>query len=388
MGCNGTNNQNHPSTNEEMCYPEGISVNPTTGNLFVADTGNSRVLAFLDPLANGGGTPGTSGSAGDTTADYVFGQTNFADFDCNQNLSAPTASTLCMAGFFEGGGGVGVDLNGNVYIADTYNNRVLQFDSPLTQPGVTPSTSFSADAVFGQTNFTNNSLNQGGSNPTASTLAEPIDVKIDSNFNVYVADLENSRVLKFSEPAVPLSSNDPAASAVIGQKNFGVASCQISDACISEASGVAIDSSGNVFAADLEDNRVLEYSGSTLTAQNNIASALLGQAVYDMGYPNLVDGKGFLHPWQVTIDQYSTPNHIYVTDGNITDEVSQNRVLAWYDAKTFTNGQPADLVFGQPDFYHIAGNNGVEGLGSPGPDTLSIPVGLTVDSSEQLVYRR
>src|SRR5271155_1271630 len=382
--CNGTNNQNNPTSNEGMCYPEGHSVNPTTGDLFVADTGNSRVLAFLDPLASGGGSPGTSGSAGDTTADYVFGQTNFLAFDCNQNLGAPTASTLCMAGFDVGGGGVGVDSKGNVYIADFLNNRVLQFDSPLTQPGVTPSTSFSANAVFGQTNFTNSSLNLGGSNPTASSLAEPIDVKVDSNFNVYIADFENSRVLKFNEPAVPLSSNDPAASAVIGQKNFATNFCQISDACMSEASGVAIDSSGNVFAADLFDNRVLEYNGNSLTAQNNIANALLGQAVYDMGYPNLIDGKGFLHPWQVTVDQYSTPNHIYVTDGNITGEVSQNRVLAWYDAKTFTNGQRADLVFGQPDFYHIAGNNGVESLGNPGPDTLSIPVGLTVDSSSNL----
>ncbi len=382
--CNGTNNQNHPTINEGMCYPEGLSVNPTTGDLFVADAGNSRVLAFLDPLASGGGTPGTSGSAGDTTADYVFGQSNFADFECNQNLSAPTASTLCMAGFDVGGGGVGVDSKGNVYIADFLNNRVLQFDSPLTQPGVSPSTSFSANAVFGQTNFTNSSLNLGGANPTASSLAEPIDVKVDSNFNVYIADLENSRVLKFNEPAVPLSSNDPAASAVLGQKNFATNFCQISDACMSDATGVAIDSLGDVFAADQANNRVLEYSGSAITAQNNIANALLGQAVYDMGYPNLIDGKGFLHPWQVTVDPYSTPNHIYVTDGNIPDEVFQNRVLAWYDAKTFTNGQPADLVFGQPDFYHIAANNGVENLGNPGPDTLDIPVGLTVDSSSNL----
>ena len=45
----------------------------------------------------------------------------------------------------------------------------------------------------------------------------------------------------------------------------------------------------------------------------------------------------------MTVDQYSTPNHIYVTDG-AGDAQFDNRVLAWYDAKTFTNGQPADLV--------------------------------------------
>ena len=91
-----------------------------------------------------------------------------------------------------------------------------------------------------------------------------------------------------------------------------------------------------------------------------------------MGFHDLVDGKSFNLPQNVTIDQYSTPNHIYVSDGG-GNEQFDNRVLAWYDAKTFTNGQPADLVFGQPDFYHIAANNGVNGLGSAGPDTLSNP---------------
>jgi hypothetical protein len=156
--CN-TTGQNSAASNEKLCGPEGVSVNQTTGDLYVADVLNDRVLAYLDPFASGGGTPGTSGSAGDTTADYVFGQTSFTGYTCNQGLSAPTASTLCMEGFEEGGGGVGVDSRGNVYIADSLNNRVLQFDSPLTQGGVTPSTSFSASAVFGQSNFSNNSLN-------------------------------------------------------------------------------------------------------------------------------------------------------------------------------------------------------------------------------------
>ena len=59
-------------------------------------------------------------------------------------------------------------------------------------------------------------------------------------------------------------------------------------------------------------------------------------------------------------------------------------MLAWYDAKTFTNGQAADLVFGQPDFYHIAANNDVQRPECLGPDTLQIPLGMTVDSSSNL----
>ena len=47
-----TCNQNHPTTAEQLCDPEGVSVNPTTGDLYVADTANNRVLAYLNPLAS------------------------------------------------------------------------------------------------------------------------------------------------------------------------------------------------------------------------------------------------------------------------------------------------------------------------------------------------
>ena len=376
--CNGTHGEGAVTSNEELCSPEGVSVDPTTHDLYVADSLNNRVVVYLDPLA-GGGMQGTSGHPGDTTADYVFGQDgNFTTTSCNVGGSASATNLCTLQDFGTSGGGVGVDAEGNVYIADAGNNRVLQFNAPFTA-GVTPvNTSFSANGVFGQTTFTSNTV---PGSPTAKTLAVPVDVKLDTSGNLYIVDVENSRVLEFNTPAA--SSIDPAANAVVGMSNFTSNSCGATSAkCMSEATGVGIDSSGNVFAADLGNNRVLKFS-APLAATGDSASAVLGQAVFDTSTYNLVDGKGFNLPWQVTVDQHSTPNHIYVADGT-GNELSQNRVLAWYDAKTFTNGQPADLVFGQPDFYHTASNNGVNGPGVPGPDTLEIPAGMTVDTSSNL----
>lgn len=93
-------------------------------DLYVAD--GSRVLEYLDPTAPTGGMPGTPGHPGDTTADVVFGQNgDFAGGACNGNNTSTivNASTLCNAN------GVAVDVAGNVYIADTQNNRVLAFQN-------------------------------------------------------------------------------------------------------------------------------------------------------------------------------------------------------------------------------------------------------------------
>ena len=85
--CNGTHGEGAVTSNEELCSPEGVSVDPTTHDLYVADSFNNRVVVYLDPLA-GGGMQGTSGHPGDTTADYVFGQGgSFTTTGCNANGS-------------------------------------------------------------------------------------------------------------------------------------------------------------------------------------------------------------------------------------------------------------------------------------------------------------
>ena len=81
---------------------------------------------------------------------------NFTTTSCNVGGSASATNLCTLQDFGTSGGGVGVDAEGNVYIADTGNNRVLQFNAPFTA-GVTPvNTSFSANGVFGQTTFTSN----------------------------------------------------------------------------------------------------------------------------------------------------------------------------------------------------------------------------------------
>ena len=85
-----------------------------------------------------------------------------------------------------------MDGDGNAYIADTGNNRVLEYDTPFIK-GTT------ADQVYGQGgSFATRGQNKGGL--SASSMAIPTGVAVDTAGNLYVAELGNSRVLIFKTP--------------------------------------------------------------------------------------------------------------------------------------------------------------------------------------------
>src|SRR5689334_10267956 len=160
------------------------------GNLWVADVRNHRVLKYNAPLF------------GDTTADAVWGQADFAGNLCNRQTiyygwaiapsppSTPSASTLC---FGEVGAGLTLDAQGNLWVADGGNNRVLRF------PNVQGTIAKSADLVLGQTDFTSNVAGNA-----LNRFNNPSQVRFDPAGNLLVLDsldsLSNARVLKFRPP--------------------------------------------------------------------------------------------------------------------------------------------------------------------------------------------
>src|SRR5262249_22310340 len=108
-------------TANSLCVPTGVAVDGS-GRLYVADSNKSRVLEFHTPLAN-------------STANHVFGQGgSFTTGDCN--LGGISANSLC------GPIGVAIDSSSNVFVADTANHRILEYNSPLA-------TNKTADHVYG-----------------------------------------------------------------------------------------------------------------------------------------------------------------------------------------------------------------------------------------------
>jgi len=156
------------------------------GNLFIADTGNNRVLYYsVVPTGN------------NPQATYVIGQTAFG-----QNTSSSGAE------HFDSPWGVYSD-GSNLYVGDTGNNRVLQFSLSSLASGV------DAEYVFGQEDFTHTAYNdddQNGENgdqqnsqtntdPTDNTLHSPKGIYATSGGVLYIADSGNNRVMQYASDA-------------------------------------------------------------------------------------------------------------------------------------------------------------------------------------------
>lgn len=250
-------NRGGPAGANTLWLPEGVAVD-AAGNLYVAESLNNRVLEFNAPFTACGGTfPCVGGNA-----NKVFGQSSFTVGTCNAGGASPTSTTLCNPQQ------IAVDHLGNLYVADFGNNRVLEYNTPLSVTSVAGSGDTTADLVFGQgltglgTEFTTADCNHPSGTASANSLCEPFGVTVDPNNNLYVSDSNNSRVLEYNETVnASAAPANVTANKVFGQGgSFSANACGVAGAdTLCSPDGVAADASGNLYLADQTNSRVLEY---------------------------------------------------------------------------------------------------------------------------------
>lgn len=217
------------TTQYSMSGPSSVAID-STGTLYVMDRLNNRVLRFTNAA--------TKGLAGGAFADGLFGQSNF-----QAKGTGLTSSTFGLNPW-----SLTTDSSGNLWVADTANNRVLEFSSPSTA-----AVGAAASAVLGQSDFVS-----GGASTSQTGFNAPIGLTFDALGRLYVADISNNRVLVF-ENSTALSGLVPA-SFVLGQQNFTSGSSGTTANTLNNPQGLSYSDTGYIWVADQTNNRVLSYA--------------------------------------------------------------------------------------------------------------------------------
>ena len=304
-----------------LILPVKVVFDPS-GNLWVGDAGNNRVLEFRPPFST------------DMEASLVIGQPNFT-----AGAPATTQSGLRGQVFDEGVMGLGFDSSGNLWVADSPNNRVLEFKTPF-------SIGISASSVIGQKDF--DTALQGGSR---DGLNFPSAVAFDRSDNLWVLDQFNNRVLEFKPPF----SDGMNASLVIGQIDFETSASSTTQSGLGGGviGDLAIDPSGNLWVGDAGNNRVLEFKLPFSSGMN--ASLVIGQASFVTKSSSMTEsGLTGFYGAGVAFDP---TGNLWVGD------TYNNRILEFQPP--FSPGMDASLVIGQQNFRTSTSSTSQSGLSAP-----------------------
>jgi sugar lactone lactonase YvrE len=211
----------------DISYPAGGLAFDPEGNLWVADSQNSRVLGFMSPFSRNKNASIILGEAGGFTG-------WFAD-----EMTYPSAVTF--------------DRTGNLWVADSDNNRITEF-IPRFYNGM------NASLVIGQRARAIPSPLPDWSSTVPATsrngLSVPDGLAFDFFGNLWVADSWNGRVLEFQPPF----SNNMNASLVIGERDF-TSSCNPEtrngtltlcgdSRTLNSPRAIAFDAAGNLWVTD------------------------------------------------------------------------------------------------------------------------------------------
>ena len=364
----------------ELNQPLGIAVDATRRIVWVADTGNNRVLGWLS----------SSAFANGAKADFVLGQRDFLSTD-------PMGPGSSFSGGVFAPTSVAVDVAGNVYVVDGGNNRVVRYPRPFDQPDQLP------DMVIGQPDFRTRGPNQGGITEktlftnTGSALYKS-GLAFDAQNNLWVADPGNHRILRFAAGALGEgAASFPSANLVLGQPDF-VANLplpndfkpevRVRKNALREPAGIAFDQAGRLYVTDLL-NRVLVYRPPFAVGMD--ASRIIGiTPVVPEGQPPLLpvneytvgivaQGGGTTPPDAV----FAIGNVVFVVDSP-TSRILRFEPFETWPAEAQSFSPRAQAVIGQDGFTLTQLRNN-RGQPEPGNNTLFAPGAAVFANGETFV---
>ena len=314
-GQSGFSGDGGPAANASFRVPAGLAFD-SEGNLYIADRENHRVRkvdpkGYISTFA-GIGEAGFSGDEGPAV---------------KARLNLPS--------------GVVVDKKGNLYISDRSNDRIRVVD----KKGVIRTYAGSGVAGF-----------QGDAGPALKAqLDKPFGIALDETKNLYIADRNNNRVRKVSPDGIITTVAGDGGFFFMGDNGPAYR------ASVAAPTGVALDSKGNLYIADRNNNRVrvVDRTGMIRTVVGT------GQQDYN-GDSEVARETNLYLPFGLTVDS---------NDNLLVIDRSHYRI------------RRIDPKSGQVET--VAGNGVKLFAGDGGPATgatLSFPHGMSVDKKDNLIF--
>jgi hypothetical protein len=265
-GTGGFAGDGGPATSAELKVPYGVAVD-SAGNAYIADAQNNRVrmvstTGTITTVA-GNGSAGSAGDGGPAVSASLNNPTGVA-VDATGNLyiadqynnkirvvnTAGVISTFAGTGSVGNGGdgglataaamyypaGIALDGLGSLYIADTNNQRIRKVN---ISTGIITTVAGSGSVGY--------SCAAGGA--TAVGLHNPFGVAADGLGNIYIADTYNQCIRKVASGNINTLAGN-------GQASFGGDGGPATSAALNYPTGVAVDGIGNIYIADVANNRV------------------------------------------------------------------------------------------------------------------------------------
>jgi len=406
----GAPNQGNTAPSEFTlnCYATGLGVMQgglyfdPTGNLYVADPANSRILIFDHTLVS---QPGDTGNPiANIPAREAVGQPDFVTATANPGPSTGNAvyTNLTDKTKLRFPSAVVMDSKGNLFVADAIA-RVLVYPSAAQVRGGAASRILGVppQQQSGQPALTSvNAYAFGAVVASNAFFGGPGALLVISD-NLYVVDTYSHRILQFPPAAgwaaEATTAMSPVAIAVFGQTGFttnlgnGVANGVPSANSLLAPGGLAY-ANNELYVADAGNNRVLVFDGFATATTLPPAVRVAGQTGFTYNAVNLIEGREFslgTISWTVgtaakrtsmapavAIDKANA--YVYVSDpGN-------HRILAFSDYRKLDGTQIADFVIGQTDLSSNLVNSPSNSSTTPGNTGLNTPSGLAVDSAGNL----
>jgi sugar lactone lactonase YvrE len=313
-----------------MNRPQGVARDPLTGKIFIADSGNNRILRYssTDALATG------------AEAEAVFGADDLSTLEggtAANRLSNPV--------------GVSVDTGGRLWVADNLNHRVVMYLDASTR-----ASGAMADGLLGATTF---AINPPGD--SAREMYQPQDVALDSSGRLWVADWANHRVLRFDDAvakalanAADTVSNTAPASDLLGQAGINQSAANRGGTVAANTMNLPwkleLDPSGNLWVSDAGNNRVLYFANPAGKATGADADGLLGSNSFTEVLGPAPSQSRFWGPRGLAVDSRGALwvteefNHRIVRFDNAAAAALANA------ADPLVNTALPDGVLGHPDF--------------------------------------